>query len=453
LEKAISLSELNQNIKLNIQKNFSNNFYIVAEISELNENRGNAYLQLIEKSDNDFVKAKASATIWASTYRMLKPYFETTTGHSFQAGLKVLLVVKVEFHEIYGYSLSIKDIDPSYTIGDIEKKRLQIIKRLEEEGVLNMNKEIELAIVPQKIAVISSETAAGYGDFIKQLNENEFGYKFYTKLFPAAMQGDDTEGSIIEALDKIYRYETLFDAVVIIRGGGSKADLSRFDSYQLALNIAQFPIPVLTGIGHDRDRSTADLAAHTSLKTPTAVAEFLIDAVSEFDRYLHELSKRLYIQVQGIINQEKQKNETFKSDLKLMLNSILKEKRNHLNVSKIVMKNAVRSVIQNRQHSLSLYPQKLRHSFQKLMSKEEQKLQFVRFSLKNNTENLLSVQNNLIETYTIKNYFLNPETQLQRGYSITLKNKLPVKSIKELKKGDLITTKLIDGEIKSKVEN
>jgi exodeoxyribonuclease VII large subunit len=226
----ISLSELNNKVKGVIQDNFFENIWIVAEIGEIKFNRnGHAYLELIEKDEtSDKIIAKASATIWSYTLRMLKPYFETTTGQELHAGLKIMVAVSVEFHELYGFSLNIRDIDPAYTLGDIERRRLEIIRQLEEEGVLEMNKELELPLVIQKVAIISSSTAAGYEDFMKQLQNNQYGYSFYTKLFPAMMQGSQTEPTIIQALEHIYEYEDFFDVVVIIRGGGFPFRLNEF---------------------------------------------------------------------------------------------------------------------------------------------------------------------------------------------------------------------------------
>jgi len=280
LKDYISLSDLNIKIKEKIENNFFETFRITAEISELRENKGNAYLELSEKSETDIILAKARATIWARTYGMLKSYFESSTGHKLEAGLKVLIVVQVVFHEVYGFSLNVIDIDPTYTIGEIERKRLFIIKRLEEEGVMDMNKELDFPSVPQRIAVISSETAAGFGDFQNQLQISPF--KFVIKLFSAAMQGEETENSVVEALENIFEEEENFDLAVIIRGGGSKSDLAWFDSYKIAVNIAQFPLPVLTGIGHERDRSISDLTAHIALNTPTAVAEFWSKKILNF---------------------------------------------------------------------------------------------------------------------------------------------------------------------------
>jgi len=261
MEEQLSLSELNSLVKEALQLAFPEQLWVVAEIGELKVNRtGHCYIELVEKDNiTNEISARARATIWSWQFRFIQPYFETTTGQALTAGLKVLISVSVEFHEVFGYSLNIKDIDPNYTLGDMARRRAEIIRKLEDEGIIDMNKEIPLPEIPSRIAIISSPTAAGYEDFMNQLANNEAGYKFYTRLFPSTMQGTDAPKSIIAALNSIFEIETMFDVVVIIRGGGSQMDLNCFDDYDLAVNISQFPLPVLTGIGHEKDESIADL--------------------------------------------------------------------------------------------------------------------------------------------------------------------------------------------------
>ena len=287
MKQKFTLFELNEQIKDTLCEAFPSTVWVVAEVSELKENRsGHCYLELVEKVENEII-ARSRATIWSYTYRMLKPYFETTTGQFFSHGIKVLVQVTVEYHPAFGLSLNIKDIDPTYTVGDMALQRKEIIARLQNEGIFDMNRELQLPLVPQKIAVISSKTAAGYQDFVHQLNSNAHGFIFYTQIFEAWMQGTGAVKSIIGALERIYQYEDFFDAVAIIRGGGATADLSCFDNYELAFNLVQFPLPVITGIGHEKDDTIIDLVAHTRMKTPTAVAEFFINGVERFyDRLL-----------------------------------------------------------------------------------------------------------------------------------------------------------------------
>lgn len=453
MKNSITLSELHQRITTSIRESFPDRYFIVAEINELNESRGHAYLELSEKNEDEVLVAKARATIWARTYRMLKPYFETSTGHKFEAGLKVLLVVTVEFHEVYGYSLNIKDIDPSYTIGDIERKRLLIIQRLEEEGVVEMNKELDIPIVPQKIAIISSETAAGYGDFIDQLQNNDYGFKFYTKLFTAAMQGDETESSVIKALENIFEFEEVFDIVVIIRGGGSKSDLSWFDSYQMALNVSQFSLPVICGIGHEKDSSIIDLVAHTSLKTPTAVANFLVDSVAEYYNYLSQLTEDFSLKIKDIIDSNKNNLELLLSSFKPIINEIILKKTSDLELLKLDLKNVVNSVVKEQKYLLESFPVKLKNNIGRQISSKQQEIEMFMLNLKNNIENNIRNKKHVLNVFEQKNKLLSPNNILERGYSISLfKNKI-IKSVKDINKGDIIETRVIDGSFKSKISN
>ena len=309
MELKLTLFELNQQIKEAICDAIPGAVWVTAEISELKENRnGHCYLELVEKRGDEIV-ARARATIWSYTYRILKPYFETTTGQFFSCDLKVLVKASVEFHPCYGLSLNIKDIDPAYTMGDMMLNRREIIERLKHEGIFGMNKELELPLVPQNIAVISSGTAAGYQDFINQLEMNSQGFKFYTHLFEAYMQGAGTVPSIISALEQIFKYDAFFDVVVVIRGGGATADLSSFDNYNLAFHITQFPLPVITGIGHEKDDTIIDLVAHTRLKTPTAVAEFLINGAGRFYEQLTGLEEVVTERCRKILEYKKEQLE------------------------------------------------------------------------------------------------------------------------------------------------
>ncbi|MCR5455797.1 MAG: exodeoxyribonuclease VII large subunit [Bacteroidales bacterium] len=278
-DTAISLYDLAVLIRRTIENGLPDSYIVMAEIQSLNVNRsGHAYLELVEKSEtNDRVISQARATIWAGQYRMIKAYFESATGRMLQSGIKIMVRAKVTYHEIYGLSLNITDILPEYTVGEIALQRQRTIEHLKADGIYDMNKELALPSLVQRIAVISSATAAGYGDFCKQLQDNQYGYYFNTTLFEAAVQGDGASASIIQQLDYIAENRDMFDCVAIIRGGGSKTDLACFDQLSICQHICQFPLPIITGIGHDRDESVADLVANTPLKTPTAVAQFLID--------------------------------------------------------------------------------------------------------------------------------------------------------------------------------
>ncbi|MDD4609866.1 MAG: exodeoxyribonuclease VII large subunit, partial [Bacteroidaceae bacterium] len=288
-----SLYELNNLVSTCLSQNFTTGVWLQAEMSDVRQNaNGHCYLEFIQKDGkNSVLKAKARAVVWATTYALLRPYFEQETGQPFAAGIKVLVKVSIHFHELYGYSLTVEDIDPSYTVGETERKRREIIQQLEEEGVLTLNKELSLPLNPQRIAVISSVTAAGYGDFSDQLHANPYGLVFYTRLFPAVMQGERVAASIIAALNEIYQMGELWDAVVIIRGGGATSDLSGFDDYELAVNCAQFPLPIITGIGHERDDTVIDRISHKRVKTPTAAAEFLISKLWITAERISEISE------------------------------------------------------------------------------------------------------------------------------------------------------------------
>lgn len=272
--------ELNRMVRESIECEMPEEYWVEAELSECRETRGHCYMELIQKDELSATPvAKAQAKCWANKWLTIRPYFERITGQQLHAGMKVLLQVYPQFHEAYGFSWIVNDIDPTYTIGDMARKRQEIIKKLKDEGVFDLQKELQLPMFCQRIAVISSQTAAGYGDFCNQLADNPYGFKFETQLFPATMQGEGVEQSIINALERIY--DTDYDCVVIIRGGGATSDMSGFDTLALAENVANFPIPIITGIGHERDESILDMVSHTRVKTPTAAAAFLIEHLKE----------------------------------------------------------------------------------------------------------------------------------------------------------------------------
>lgn len=291
---SISLSELCNTIVDTLHTQFDKAYWIRAEISELNVRGGHAYLELVEKvPEKEMFLAKVRATCWANVFAMLRPYFESETAQTLRSGLQVLVSATVEFHPVYGLSLNIIDIDPTYTLGDLLRQKQETVARLLAEGVMDMNKQLVIPLLPQRLAVISSEMAAGYGDFCHQLQHNEKGFAFRITLFPAIMQGERAEQSIIAELEHIFAQVEDFDVVVIIRGGGATTDLTCFDNYQLALNCAQFPLPIIAGIGHQRDVSVLDMVAHTSVKTPTAAAELLIGFLLEQDTRIAEAAQSL----------------------------------------------------------------------------------------------------------------------------------------------------------------
>jgi exodeoxyribonuclease VII large subunit len=451
----ISLHTLHLQIKEKINASFPGVIWIIAEISEIRTTRaGHCYLELIEKSSNDDqIVAKARGTIWSFTFRMLKPYFETTTGQSLQAGLKALLKVSVEFQELYGYSLNVKDIDPNYTLGDLEQKRRATINQLKEDGVFEMNKETWLNPVPQKIAIISSPTAAGYQDFINQLTNNAAGFKVYYRLFPATMQGEEAEQSIIEALEKIYNYEQHFDAVVLIRGGGSTTDLMCFDSYLLALNIAQFPLPVLTGIGHDRDVSVADMVAHTQLKTPTAVADFIIQGLSTFTDHLEGLQTALSDIATRTISNHKHVLELLAQKFPPLILQSLSHKRRKLHKLASTFSTSSRAFVEWQHRHLQHLSDNTNYQSLKVLKGRKQDLGFLQSKLKLETKAYCKSAKQRLYILQKTNELSDPKQLLHKGYSITYKNATPVKELSELTVGDDITTRIQNGIIISTIKD
>ena len=289
-----------------IEMQLPDEYWVEAELAECRERGGHCYLELIEKEDTTNTPvAKASAKCWRQTWQMILPYFERTTGQTLRAGMKVLLKVYAQFHEAYGFSWIVTDIDPTYTLGDMARKRQEIIRQLKEEGVFDLQRELCIPRFAKRIAVISAAGAAGYGDFCRQLEENEYGFKFEVTLFPAIMQGEQVESSVVAALNQIYDCIRDFDVVVIIRGGGATSDLSGFDTLALAENVAQFPLPIITGIGHDRDESILDMVANTQVKTPTAAAALLIDNLRQVLERMNEAQQRITMAInQRLANQK-----------------------------------------------------------------------------------------------------------------------------------------------------
>jgi exodeoxyribonuclease VII large subunit len=307
VETPLTLYSLNGLVREAVGKALPSRYWITGELSEVREAvNGHCYIELVQRDEvSGELVAKARGTIWARIYSLLRPYFLEQTGQRFAQGLKVLLHVSVNFHELYGYTLDVCDIEPAYTVGDMARRRQLVIKRLSDEGVIGLNKELPFPVLPQRVAVISSSSAAGYGDFCDQLHNNGYGFVFYTKLFPAPMQGSAVEQGIIAALDSIAADLDMWDIVVIIRGGGATSELSCFDTYELANNCAQFPLPVIAGIGHRRDESVLDIVAHTSAKTPTAAAELLIHAMLSQASWLEGVQQDLITAVRGRLDGEK----------------------------------------------------------------------------------------------------------------------------------------------------
>ena len=299
-----SLKELCDWIQEIVENDLPNRYWVCAEIASMSV-RGHCYMELVEKAENGILAAKVRATCWNNVYNLLSAYFVQETGQSLHVGLQVMLEVSVEFHAVYGLSLNVWNIDPTYTLGDLAKQRQATIQQLTEDGVMDLQKALQIPSLPRRVAVISSADAAGYGDFCDQLKHNRFGFKFHVQLYPAVVQGDNAARSVVKALNSIAALEEEWDVVVIIRGGGATTDMTCFDDYNLASHCAQFPLPIIAGIGHTRDVSVVDMVVHTSVKTPTAAAEWLIERVAEQVERVGSLMLRLQRATQNAVSREK----------------------------------------------------------------------------------------------------------------------------------------------------
>lgn len=327
----VGLYDLNCQISACVEQQFAVPIWVSAEVVGLSENRtGHCYLELMEKNDNGVIVAKAKATIWASLYKLIKPYFLRETGMPLAVGMTVALLVEVVYHPNYGASLNVKDINPSYTIGNRMLQRNKVISRLQTDGVFGMNKELPMPILIRRIAVVTAQTAAGYGDFINELTKNQWGFSFQVTLFPALVQGEMAEASMVRALHQVAEQADSFDVVVVIRGGGSVADLACFDGYELAYTVTQMPLPVIAGIGHDRDVSVLDMVAGLSLKTPTAVAQYLVQTLVDVAEKLLTCQDRISRAVQHLLQRYEQRLATIEMMLPLCASRCLEQKQHRL---------------------------------------------------------------------------------------------------------------------------
>jgi exodeoxyribonuclease VII large subunit len=403
-----SLLEFNQLIKSILDKNLEKSYWIIAEIGELNVNqKGHCYLDLIEKQDN-YIVAKNRATIWSYTFSKLNNWFADRTGTPLKSGMNVLVNASVQYHEVYGFSLNIKDVDPNFTIGERERKKQETIKKLEAEGIIDMNKSVVLPLVPQRIAVISSETAAGYGDFVNQLETNSYGYSVAFTLFKSTMQGDQAVESILQSLHRIYDQEDDFDLVAIIRGGGAQTDLDCFDDYELCSHLSQFPLPIITGIGHERDNTITDMVANTRMKTPTAVAEFVISGLLDYDAKINSLYERVFLRATEIIREQEDR-----------LNNI--------------------------SHGISMLGQQKIH-------RSELKLNNIENSIKILPMHIIERNLNKLNVFEKTILASNPKKILERGFTVTKINGKFVTNSKEPNSGDIVETTTKDTKFESIVQ-
>lgn len=430
MNRALSLFELNSLVREAIEEYVTDEYWVEAELASAHESGGHCYMELIQKEDGSNTPiARASARCWRSTWALLKPHFERETGQTLRGGLKVLLQVYPQFHENFGFSWIVTDIDPTYTLGDMARRRQEIIRRLKEEGVFDLNKELELPLFAQRIAVISSDSAAGYGDFCKQLSENKQGFKFAVELFSAVMQGEQVEQTVIAALNEINERREDFDCVVIIRGGGSTSDLSGFDTLALAENVANFPLPVITGIGHDRDESVLDMVSHTRVKTPTAAAAFLIEHLQDVYSLIVEAEEDVIRCVTDRLQKERLRIDRLIELLPKQLAAFLTAQHARLGRLIELLPRQTAACLTSQRGNLDLLAATMHGVLERRMLRE----------------------NHRMEMLEHRADAVNPEKLLQRGYSITRSNGRVVRSPEQLKAGDEIETTMEKGTIKSVV--
>lgn len=428
---SLTLFELNSLVRDALETTLDSPFWVEAELSEVREVRGHCYMELVQKDIFSATPiARASAKCWKQRWQVLRPKFEGVAGQPLRAGMKVMLQVAASFHEAYGFAWIVQDIDPTYTIGDMARKRLEIIRQLRQEGVFDMQKELSIPMFAQRVAVISSESAAGYGDFRSQLSNNDYGFKFYPRLFAAVMQGERVEQSVVAALNEINRHVDDFDVVVIIRGGGATADLSGFDTLELAENVANFPLPIITGIGHERDESVLDMVSNTHVKTPTAAAAVLVDNLVAALSCINDCERRVAARVKQVMDRERGRLDR-SAERVPMLFSLVKT-RQEARLDRLLAR-MVALVNHN-------------------VSTAGHRLQLASASLLPLVERRLERANNELGRLEFRVKALDPQLVLRRGYSITLLGNKAVRHAGQLKRGDHIVTRLERGSVKSVVE-
>jgi exodeoxyribonuclease VII large subunit len=426
----LTLSELNSLIRGVVEIAFPETLWVIAEIAEARCNqKGHCYIELIEKED-DTVIAQMRANIWAYTYRTISQKFQQATGESIKHGMRVLFQVSVTFHEIYGLSLNIKDIDPTYSLGDMARKKREVIERLTKEGLIERNKALPLPLVPQRVAVVSSSTAAGYGDFVNHLEHNPYGYRFIHTLFVAFMQGEEAELSILNALSKIKEHFDEFDIAVIIRGGGSQIDLSCFDSYALASEVASFLLPVVTGIGHQRDDTVVDMVAHTKCKTPTDVAQFIISGVRSFEERILGNQARLVKSTEGLLKDTRHNLKSLIHDFRHRVNQMLSDAHRSIDAETHRLQSALRAFNVREVNTLLSCQRNLNIHMKQIWVRENGRIEKAEQAIR----------------------LLDPINVLKRGYSITFLDGTALRDATSVDEGMLLETRLYHGRFTSRVE-
>lgn len=450
---ALSLRQYTSEIANSIRTNpVLQSRWVIAELCDVSERGGHCYMELVEKDDRGVTIARLRGTIWANNFAYkIKPKFEQITGQKFKSGLKVMLFGSASFHEQYGLSFNITDVDPSFTIGDMERIRREIIETLTREGVVNCNKMLQMPRVPQRIAIISAKGAAGYGDFMNQLQSNPVGFKFYTHLFEATMQGETTSNSVIKALNDIEMTIDLWDCVVIIRGGGATSDLNGFDNLELARRVATFALPVVVGIGHERDRTVLDDIANVRVKTPTAAAEWLIMCAQQTLDQALALANQVARYVKDRTSGASKQLSHIEGTIPIIAKQQIIKSKSNLAAIASALPYMTKNRILSANRTIDALARDVQHSAIGKISAAQTYLKTMSDALANaapkaivNQDKRLKALENIVEA-------LSPQKTLRRGFSLTKVNGKTVKSIDQLADNDVITTYLADGEITSVV--
>lgn len=450
---ALSLRQYTSEIANSIRTNpVLQSRWVIAELSDVSERGGHCYMELVEKDDRGVTIARLRGTIWANNFAYkIKPKFEQITGQKFKSGLKVMLFGSASFHEQYGLSFNITDVDPSFTIGDMERIRREIIETLTREGVVNCNRMLQMPRVPQRIAIISAKGAAGYGDFMNQLQSNPVGFKFYTHLFEATMQGETTSNSVIKALNDIEMTIDLWDCVVIIRGGGATSDLNGFDNLELARRVATFALPVVVGIGHERDRTVLDDIANVRVKTPTAAAEWLIMCAQQTLDQALTLANQVARYVKDRTSGASKQLSHIEGTIPIIAKQQIIKSKSNLAAIASALPYMTKNKILSANRTIDALARDVQHSAIGKISAAQTYLKTMSDALANaapkaiaNQDKRLKALENIVEA-------LSPQKTLRRGFSLTKVNGKTVKSIDQLADNDVITTYLADGEITSVV--
>ncbi len=452
MSESISLSQLQTLIKQGIDRAHPLPYWVTAEISELKVNySGHCYLELVEKGGTNHVpRAKASAVIWRSTFQMLEPYFRGTTGQPLASGLNVLVKVVVSYHELYGLSLQIIDIDPNYTLGDMQRQRQETIDRLKQEGVFDMNREIPLPLVMQRVAVISSRNAAGYQDFMRELSASP--YRFDVELFDSFMQGAGAEDAVITALERVAERLEAFDVLVLIRGGGSQSDLGAFDSYRLCCHLAQFPLPVLTGIGHDKDQSVADLVAAVSLKTPTAVAVYLKEQIESFDARLDERFDELASEAMSLLEAQKQRLQNGVFGLRMVSTERVHAQEMRLEQLQSALHRVTGRAVQQGMYRLESYRARLQQASAYYLAARSAALTPLVKTLSSATRDYLQARKQELKWMGELVAGQDPRRILQRGFAVVSCQGKTLTGVDAVQRGDKLAIQLYEGRIEAEVQ-